>query len=324
MCGIKVVGVAGKISENGSFKKISIPDIKTSLSRFTSNISPVISHIQRFKSHIHHFIYHSLRLPSHVSRITSKCITFYNLQDYQKAIEYGKLAIQDNANNIKAYIYLAKAYYHTGELRLALESLKKAENLASSEEEFLDVYREMGRVLRRMMKLDDAYMYLVKALNLAKEIYDIEMQGVILNDIGSVYYDKDEIDKAFKHYLDSLHLTFDERIRADIYNNIALIYCKKDKCKKAVAYLQKAIEIAEKHGDFHSLSIYKLNLGYAYTKLKNYKLAMKYLAEGLDGVEKLSDKYSLSMAYKYIAEFHKDRGEEELAREYYMKVMGEE
>lgn len=214
---------------------------------------------------------------------------------------------------------MAKAYYHTGDLRLAYESLKKAEVLANNKHELLNVYREMGRVLRRTGQLDDAYMHLIKALNLAKEIDDIEMQGAVLNDIGGVYYDKEEIDKAFNYYLDSLHLTFNKKIRADIYNSIALIYCKKDKCEKASIYLQKAIETAEKQGDFHSLSIYKINLGHAYTKLKNYKLAMKYLAEGLAGVEKLSDKYSLSIAYKYIAEFHKDRGEEEVSIEYYAK-----
>lgn len=170
-----------------------------------------------------------------------------------------------------------------------------------------------------MGKLDDAYMYFTRALNLAKEMGDTEIQGAILNDIGGIYYDKGETDKAFNYYLDSLHLTFDKKIRANIYNNIALIYCKKNKYKKAVACLQKVIEMAEKQGDFHSLSIYKINLGHAYTKLKNYKLAMKYLGEGLDGVEKLGDKYSLSIAYKYIAEFHKDRAEEEMAKEYYIK-----
>jgi tetratricopeptide (TPR) repeat protein len=296
-----VAGVIGKISENRSFK---VPDIIKSI---VSSITPYIQHL----------IHRLSRLTFNVQRLTSKCITFYNLQDYQKAIEFGKLAIQNNANSRKAYIYLAKTYYHTGELTLAYDNLKKAESLASSEEEILDVYREMGRILRRMGKLDDAYMYLIRALNLAREMGNIEMQGVILNDIGGIYYDKGELDKAFNYYLDSLHLAFDEKVRADIYNNIALIYCKKDKCKKAVIYLQKVIEIVEKQGDFHRLSIYKLNLGYAYTKLKNYKLAMKYLSEGLDGLEKIGDKYSLSMAYKYIAEFHKDRGEEELAREYY-------
>jgi tetratricopeptide (TPR) repeat protein len=106
---------------------------------------------------------------------------------------------------------------------LAYENLKKAENLTNNEEEILNVYREIGNVLRRIGKLDNSYMYLAKVLNLAKESGNIEMQGIILNDIGSVYYDKRELDKAFNYYLNSLHLTFNEKIRANIYNNIALI-----------------------------------------------------------------------------------------------------
>jgi tetratricopeptide (TPR) repeat protein len=170
-----------------------------------------------------------------------------------------------------------------------------------------------------MKQLNNAYTHLLKALNLAKELHDTEAQGAILNTIGTIYYNKKELDKAFDCYLDSLHLTLDKKTKANIYNNIALIYQEKNKHKKAIKYLQKAIEIAEKEGDIHNLSIYKLNLGYIHTKQKNYKSAIKYLSEGLDGIEKLQDKYHLSIAYKYIAKFHENRKEEDLAKEYYIK-----
>jgi tetratricopeptide (TPR) repeat protein len=170
-----------------------------------------------------------------------------------------------------------------------------------------------------MKQLDNAYTYLLKAMNLAKELQNTEAQGAILNIIGTIYYSKRELDKALSYYLDSLHLTSNKKTRANIYNNIALIHQEKGNHKKAITYLQKAIEIAEKEGDIHNLSIYKLNLGYIYAKQKNYKLAIKYLSEGLNEIEKLSDKYSLAIAYKYIAKFHEEREEEELAKEYHAK-----
>lgn len=155
-------------------------------------------------------------------------------------------------------------------------------------------------------------------MKLTKDLQNTEAQGVILNIIGTIYYSKRELDKAFNCYLDSLHLTLN-KTRANIYNNIALIHQEKNSYKKAITYLQKAIEIAEKEGDVHNLSIYKLNLGYTYTKQKNYKLAIKYISEGLNKLEKISDKYSLAIAYEYIAKFHEERGEEEIAKKYYAK-----
>ncbi|MBX0310781.1 MAG: tetratricopeptide repeat protein [Sulfurihydrogenibium sp.] len=304
-----------------SSKKITISNsnIKTHLPRPTLHVpslTPHIQHLKSLKSQIITLLPHRLLTYSYS---ISKCITFYNIQDYQKTIEFAKSAIQNNAKSVKAYIYLAKAYHRTGELKLAYENLKKAEKLTSNKHNLLDIYKETGEILQKMKQLNNAYTHLLKALNLAKELHDTEAQGAILNTIGTIYYNKKELDKAFDCYLDSLHLTLDKKTKANIYNNIALIYQEKNKHKKAIKYLQKAIEIAEKEGDIHNLSIYKLNLGYIHTKQKNYKSAIKYLSEGLDGIEKLQDKYHLSIAYKYIAKFHENRKEEDLAKEYYIK-----
>jgi tetratricopeptide (TPR) repeat protein len=99
------------------------------------------------------------------------------------------------------------------------------------------------------------------------------------------------LDKALSYYEESLRLKTDEKEKAPTYNNIALIYDKKGNYQKAVEYLKKAIEIGERYGDYHGVSMWKLNLGNTYRKMKDYEKAEKYILEGLEGVKKVGDKY---------------------------------
>ena len=65
-------------------------------------------------------------------------------------------------------------------------------------------------------------------------------------------------------------------------------------------YLQKAIEIGERYGDYHSVSMRKLNLGDKYRKMKDYEKAGKYILEGLEGVRKVGDKYWEAIGYRNL------------------------
>jgi tetratricopeptide (TPR) repeat protein len=97
---------------------------------------------------------------------------------------------------------------------------------------------------------------------------------------------------------------------------MAVIYREKDDYQKAVEYLQKAIEIAERHGDYHGASISKLNLGGAYMEMKDYERAEKYLLEGLEGVKKAGDKYWEATGYQYLGWLYINRGDKKTAKDY--------
>jgi tetratricopeptide (TPR) repeat protein len=60
------------------------------------------------------------------------CFNFYDARDYKRAIEAGKRAVQKYPNNPYAHICLGTSYYEVGELKLALEHMKRAESLTSN------------------------------------------------------------------------------------------------------------------------------------------------------------------------------------------------
>jgi tetratricopeptide (TPR) repeat protein len=89
---------------------------------------------------------------------------------------------------------------------------------------------------------------------------------------------------------------------------IFIIYYKRGDYKKAVEYFQKAIEIVERYGDYHKVSMGKLNLGDTYRRMKDYGKAEKYILEGLEGVKKVGDKYWEAIGYHYLGLLYRDKG----------------
>ncbi|MBX0311199.1 MAG: tetratricopeptide repeat protein [Sulfurihydrogenibium sp.] len=249
-----------------------------------------------------------------------KCAVFNKAGDYEKAIEFGKLAVKKYPTSSDVYYCLGFAYLNLGELKLAYENMKKAESLANNEKALMYIYSHIGIILDRMGYPNDALLYYSRSLSLAKGLGNTDMQGFILNNIAGIHKDKGELDKALSYYEESLSLTTSEKDKAVIYGNIANIYYEKDDYQKAVKYLQKAIEIAEKYGDYHGTSMYKLNLGATYRKIKDYENAEKYLSEGLQDVIKIGDKYWIAMGCRYSGWLLKDKGGKKEAKECFTRA----
>jgi tetratricopeptide (TPR) repeat protein len=197
------------------------------------------------------------------------CKTFNKAKDYKRAIEAGELAVKKYPENLNVYLCLGETYYNVGELNLAYENAKKAESLTDNKEDLMYIYNLIGNILLRMGRLDDALLYSSKSLSLAKDLNNTDMQAIGLNIIANIY----EKRKALSYYEESLSLQVNEKVKAGIYNNIAIIYHYKGNYQNAIEYFQKAIEIDEKYGDYHGVSMHKLNLGFTFSKIKDYENA---------------------------------------------------
>jgi len=245
-----------------------------------------------------------------------KCENFYIAGDYERAIEAGKVAVEKDPNNLKAHSCLGRSYYKIGELKLALEHMKRAEGLTSNKKYLMYIYNQIGLIYEKMGYLDDALLYYSRSLSLARHLGNRNMQTSVLNNIAGIYVYKGELDKALGYYEETLRSQTDEKAKATTYNNIAFIYDIKGNYQKAVEYFQKAIEISERQGYYHEASIIKLNLGNTYRKMRDYEKAEKYILEGLEGVKKVGDKYSEATGYAYLGWLYRDKGDKKTAKDY--------
>ena len=248
------------------------------------------------------------------------CINFNIAGDYKRAIEAGKLAIEKYPYNSLAYYCLGLAYRNVGELKLAYENMKKALSLTNNIKELMLIYNQIGMILESMGYLDDALLNYSRSLSLARNLGNTDMQVALLSNIGGIYYNKGELDKALSYCEESLNLTTNENKKETLYNNIAVIYNKKGDYQKAIEYFHKAIEIGERYGEYRGVSIDKLNLGDTYREIKDYENAEKYLSEGLKGVKEVGDKYWEAIGYKRLGMLYKDEGDKKTAKENYKRA----
>jgi len=250
------------------------------------------------------------------------CMTFWNWGEYKEAIKAGKLAIKKHPKDLGGYECLAGVYRKTGKLDLAYETMKKAEKIAHSKQDLMNVYREIAGILRDMGKLDDALTYYNKTLNLARDLKDSLTQVFMLRDIADVYVRKGELDKALNYYNEALNLETFEIGKAVICSNIADIYDKKGDHQKSIEYRQKAIgyiQQAAKEGYLDEV-YEKIYIGGIYQGMKDYKTAEKYFLEALNRAKKNEDKEGEANAYIALGDLYKDMGDKKRAKEYYQRA----
>jgi len=252
----------------------------------------------------------------------SKCWEFLGAWEFRKAIEAGKLAVEKYPKNSDAYYCLGEAYINVGELKLAYENMKKAESLTNNKKDLMYIYNKIGEILDMAHYFDDALVYYNKSLNLAKDLNDKNMQGVILKNIADVYYyNKKEFDKALDYYEKSLkNLQTNKNFKADIYTNAAFIYKKKGNYQKAVKYFLKAIEIDEEYKDYDRVSKNKLNIGNTYREMGDYSNAEKYLLEVVEDTIKRRNRWLEAISYRYLGWLYRDKGDKKAARDYYNRA----
>ncbi|EEP60861.1 tetratricopeptide repeat protein [Sulfurihydrogenibium yellowstonense] len=217
---------------------------------------------------------------------------------------------------------MAGVYRKTGKLDLAYETMKKAEKIAHSKQDLMNVYREIAGILRDMGKLDDALTYYNKTLNLARDLKDSLTQVFMLRDIADVYVRKGELDKALNYYNEALNLETFEIGKAVICSNIADIYDKKGDHQKSIEYRQKAIgyiQQAAKEGYLDEV-YEKIYIGGIYQGMKDYKTAEKYFLEALNRAKKNEDKEGEANAYIALGDLYKDMGDKKRAKEYYQRA----
>lgn len=249
-----------------------------------------------------------------------ECANYLTAGDYRRAILAGQRAVRMFPNSVEANFCLGASYLQVGELKLAVEYLKRAESLTSDKNHLSAIYNLLGQASYRMDDLDLALYYFSRQLVIDRELGNKEGEAGALGGIAVIHQKKGDYDKALDYYQQALSLVKDDENKATIYNNMASIYLSKKDYNKVIEYFQKAIELEERLGNYHGVAQTYLNLGDAYREVKNYELAEKYLTEGLRRVQRVGDKYWEANGYVSLGLLYKDKGDNKLARDYFTRA----
>ncbi len=162
------------------------------------------------------------------------------------------------------------------------------------------IYNNLGLVYNSAMKYDEALKNFQYALNIAEDINDIQIKGLIIGNIigniGEVYIRRGEYQKALEQHQMALEqhqeaLALEQHQEAmeqhqigigKAYNNIGSIYHYLGQYNKALEYFQDALN-AWKDQDNTDQKISTLNnIGAAYRVLAQYKISLEYYQKALE------------------------------------------
>ncbi len=187
----------------------------------------------------------------------------------------------------KAKLYLGTYFNSTGVVdssmyytRASLIHLRNKKHLAKA-------YRLLGSSFRRSGQMDNAIEILYRSLKISEEIDYQEMIVKIKSDLGLVYANKKEYDKAIRFLEESINKAENEQAIYGNYVNIGAIYFLKKDFKNAEEYFLKAFKMVPPEKDPKVSATIALNLGSVLYEAKKYDQAIDYY----DKSKKIADEY---------------------------------
>ena len=155
------------------------------------------------------------------------------------------------------------------------------------------------------------------------------------NNLGSVYSQKGDQDKALEYFIKSLSIIGEKSLLAGLsYNNIGTIYLEKGDYDQALEYFQKALTIRlQVLGEENTeIAKYYNNIGIAYTGKGDYDKALEFFQKALSiGLRILGeDHIYVANNYNNTGTVYSQKGDYDQAIKYYekslsirLKILGE-
>ena len=174
----------------------------------------------------------------------------------------------------------------------AAEALALAKKIKYKKGE-MNSYSVLGLILYYSSNYDQALEYHQMAKKMAEELGDKSRLAVALNNIGLIYDDKADYNKALKYYMESLALVEDTEKgkwqMGSTLNNIALIYQIQKKYDEALEFHNRSLAIKKEINNQKGIGSSLHNIGLVYKlkgelekSLEYYSLALKVRRENND------------------------------------------
>lgn len=173
---------------------------------------------------------------------------------------------------------------------------------------------------------DSALHWYHLALEQSRKRKNRKTEGGALNNIGLIYWNLGEADKAIDHYIRSAEIF--EKIGNQIglgntYNNIALILHEDNQDEKSLRYHWRALRVRLDIDHAYGIAASYANIAqiYLYVDKPQIDSAKHYLKLAIPLKQKLNDQYGLARAYHSLADVYLASEEYGLALESFQKTL---
>jgi tetratricopeptide (TPR) repeat protein len=238
---------------------------------------------------------------------------FYVLCDYSKALNYYQQQL-DLARLVNIRQTEAQALYGLGVLQF--RQFKHPEALSSHQQQ-LKIARDIGDQVQEGYAMQglgatlfdlgstkgkkqyqkSGLKHLEKALEIARELGDWELETESLNSIQGIYYNHGQLDKAVEYLIQELDICNkfgDQRGRYLALQNLSISYMMLKQHKKALECIKEALTIACEIGDRIAEGRTYNSIGFLYYHgFQQHQNSIPYFEKGLDIARKFDIKQDM-------------------------------
>lgn len=176
----------------------------------------------------------------------------------------------------------------------------------------------------RTVNREKAIEYGNRAIEAGKKIKFNKGIAQAFNDLGIIYFDKENYDTAILLYNKAIKIRqqlSDEKGIAKLYNKIGIVYQKQGLFDKALEQQFKALALFEQSGDKTGISYSLNNIGIVNQNMGLYYKAIEYQERSIRIKEEIADRYGLAGSYVNIANNYLNLQQYTKAESYYHKAI---
>jgi signal transduction histidine kinase/Tfp pilus assembly protein PilF len=217
-----------------------------------------------------------------------------------------------------AYINIGINANTTSDYGKALQAYDKALKLSGNKEMRFKALHGIGYTYTYRGNPGQALSYNLQALKIAEEINEPENIALSLANIGIIYFDLEELDKAEDYYQRALKINTAQGYELAIsqnLGNLGNVYSGLKQDAKAIEYYSKAAVISQKINDLQSQSVWLGSIGGIYFEMGNYPDALKYTSNALAIAEKTRNTRIIAFNSSVLGDIYFEMAKENKARE---------
>ncbi len=236
---------------------------------------------------------------------------------YQRAIQLSQR--HDSPQVLQASLWrrIGNTWERQGRYEEALKAIHNAYDLlrAVSEPppaELAQVCSDLGWILFRTGRLNEAHQWLLQALELAREGEEQAITATVLNRLGGLAFQRGDMRTAIQYTQGALAIREslgqrDEFARTSM--NLAILYSVLGEWKRALKFYHQAVEAQRQIGEHEGLTLALTNIGMLYTLLGEYQKAHAALKQAVQLADRLDSAFLKVRAGQVLAQFHIAREE---------------
>lgn len=256
---------------------------------------------------------------------------YANMEEYSKATEaYDKAQdlfqeLKDDEGYYNVLIRKGTMAYVDGDVKKSEKYLKESIEFFSKSEnlELLgEAYAYLGLVYQNENRLDEAFEYFSKAIELYRQIQSPDLASFLIN-LGDIYIAREDYQTALDLYLESLSLREsyeEEAVLGYLHQYISGLYDELGDYEKSIEHTQKALFFHQRQNDIAQIIDAQQKLSILYYELADFQGALNNNKELLDLYELSDSTAAYNVTLVDIGLCYAKLNNQTLAIQYYEKA----